>query len=219
MVRLDLHTHSIVSYDGGISAKQYAGLLERRIVDYIAVTDHNRLDQALELRNLFGDRVIVGEEIATMDGDIIGLFLDKPIDPGLPLAETIKVIKDQGGLVYVPHPFERDRRGLQQTELESLHNEFDIIEVFNARGWGRQHAPAARQFATKYGKAIASASDAHGLRGVGSSYVELSEPPSRSALIDQLRAGTRVCRYAPASSYLDPTINRLKKYFSIKYAS
>jgi len=220
MARVDLHTHSIVSYDGGIALHHYASLLfQRRAIDYVAVTDHNRIDAALELRRELGDRIIVGEEIAAIEADVIGLFLTNQIEPGMTLAETIKAIKAQGGLVYAPHPYERGRRSLGDRELESLHGEFDIIEIFNGRGWGRHKHQAAFQFAAKYRKARASSSDAHGKMGVGTAYVELAASPTRGNLVDLLERGTRVCRYAPAISYFDPTINRIKKYFSIKHAS
>ncbi len=102
MFKIDLHTHSSASPDGGITPQQYAHVLATNQLDLIAVTDHNRIDTALELHRALGDRIIVGEEIMTTSGEIIGLYLEKPVSAGLSPDETISQIKQQGGIVYIP---------------------------------------------------------------------------------------------------------------------
>src|SRR5580658_33632 len=104
MLKIDLHTHSVASPDGGIMADKYRECLELGKLDYIAITDHNSIDFALNLRTEFERKIIVGEEILTSEGEIIGLFLSELVPPNLSPIETIELIKRQGGLVYVPHP-------------------------------------------------------------------------------------------------------------------
>src|SRR5262245_43185713 len=111
-MKIDLHTHSIASPDRSLSAKNYQKMLASGKLDYVAVTDHNVIDFARILHDQLGEQIIVGEEIATSEGEIIGLYLTSVVPSGLSAAETVRAIKDQDGLVYIPHPFETLRNGL-----------------------------------------------------------------------------------------------------------
>lgn len=212
--KIDFHTHSIVSQDGGVRAERYSRVLGDGLLQYIAVTDHRDISGALKLRQQLGDKIIVGEEIKTQGGEIIGLYLSEAIKSGMTLAETIKAIKQQNGLVYIPHPFEQGRHGLNQQDMEAHKNSFDIIEVFNGRGWGRGKSKLAKQFAADNNIVMASSSDAHGLNGLARAYTIINEPPTRDNLVEQLRHAELVMNYSSLMAYLDPTINRLKKRFS-----
>ncbi|MCA9330415.1 PHP domain-containing protein, partial [Candidatus Saccharibacteria bacterium] len=117
MYKVDLHTHSQASPDGGITAEQYAHVLSTGLLDMIAITDHNSIAYAQEVQKQLGDKIIVGEEIMTNDGEIVGLFLTQVIEPGLSAQETCRRIKAQHGLVYIPHPFETVRKGLHPEKL------------------------------------------------------------------------------------------------------
>lgn len=183
------------------------------MLDFVAITDHNATNGAESLKNNLGDQAIVGEEINTTAGDIVGLYLQTSIPAGLSLQKAIQAIKEQGGLVYIPHPLEKFRRGLQKKELEQFKKDFDIIEVFNARSRSRLYAELARHFAQNNNIAMVSSSDAHGARGIGSAYVEIAEAPTRENLLQLLRQGNLVCHYAPVSAYFYPTINKVRKYF------
>ncbi|MDA1317355.1 MAG: hypothetical protein O3B87_05045, partial [bacterium] len=101
--KIDLHTHSVLSHDGGISELEYKSVLDAHILDFVAITDHNQIEFALQMHEQFPEKIIVGEEIKTNEGDIIGLFLTKLISPGLSSKKTVELIKDQDGLVYIPH--------------------------------------------------------------------------------------------------------------------
>lgn len=184
------------------------------MLDCLAVTDHNSADAALALQQRFGQKIIVGEEIDTLQGEIIGLFLKQAVSPGKSLPETILAIREQGGLVYIPHPLEKFRRGLSQAVLEQYRSQFDIIEVFNARGWGRGRPSQALRFAKENNLACASASDAHSVSGLGTAFVEISEWPTPQNLVEQMRVGKITAKYAPALSYLAPSVNRVRKYFT-----
>lgn len=131
---IDLHTHSIISYDGGIIATQYEKILQSGDVDCIAITDHNETSFARIMQKKLGDRIIIGEEIDTVEGEIIGLYLKETIPGGIGLDEAIASIKHQGGLVYLPHPYERFRKGLAHNSVERIVKDIDIVEVFNGRG-------------------------------------------------------------------------------------
>jgi predicted metal-dependent phosphoesterase TrpH len=143
----------------------------------IAVTDHNVFGGALEAverahrRNVI---VIPGEEIKTAeDGEVIGLFLQEEIPRGLSFAETIAAIRAQGGLVYVPHPFDRLH---SIPRVETLHKhlaEIDVVEVYNARLLFDAYNDEALRFARKYNLTAAAGSDAHVLQGVGTGAVRL----------------------------------------------
>ncbi len=211
--KIDLHTHSIISYDGGITADQYARLLEKGVLDVIAITDHNETSLALDLAKKFGEKIIVGEEISTREGDLIGLFLQKTIPRNLTALESAKLIHEQRGIVYIPHPFEISRKGLQIDALQTIIEDIDITEVFNARGKGRDESSQALAFAQKYAKVMAAASDAHCHQGIGSSFSIISEIPTNKSLINLLAKGELHKQFAPAYTYLYPAINKIKHKF------
>lgn len=210
--RLDLHTHSIVSHDGGITASQYERVLRKKKLDFVAISDHKTLTKGFVGRH-FAQQIIPAEEIRTTEGDIIGLYLTETVATGLSLADAIAEVKRQGGLVYVPHPWEKFRKGLQSPALEQHKQDFDIMEVFNARSRDRMYAELARHFAQKNDIAMASSSDAHGIWGLGSAYVEIGEAPTRENLLGLLRRGKLVEKYAPVAAYLYPAFNRFKNRF------
>lgn len=212
MFKVDLHTHSEASKDGGITAHQYAKILQDETVDYIAVTDHNRVDFAIGLRAALGDRIIVGEEIATVEGELIGLFLEEVVQPMMSVEETIQAIRDQHGLVYVPHPFEKVRHGLSISTLLRVIDNIDIIEVYNSRAIFRyQHAQRAMQIAKQYHKGMAASSDAHGLRGVGISYSIMLEGPNVGNLEQLLMDCSLHRQRPPLRTLLYPAYYRTKK--------
>src|ERR1039457_5438980 len=104
MFKVDLHTHSPASPDGGISADQYIEAISTGVLDCVAITDHNRINFAKKLNHSVGDKIIIGEEIMTSGGEIIGLYRNEQVPANLTPIDTIRIIKDQGGLVYIPHP-------------------------------------------------------------------------------------------------------------------
>ncbi|HSX23729.1 MAG TPA: PHP domain-containing protein [Candidatus Saccharimonadales bacterium] len=211
MFRIDLHTHSIASPDGGITAEQYASALSTNMLDVIAVTDHNSVDFALKLQEHLGDRIIVGEEIMTTGGEIIGLYLTERIRPGLSPLETIKQIKEQGGLVYVPHPFESIRKGLHPSILDELVDYLDIIEICNGRAF-LQNRSAQTVIWAKLNHIIGVASsDAHGVRGLGKTYTRVKVLPKPGGLIETLTHSTPVTQRPSVRSLLYPKYHRLRK--------
>jgi predicted metal-dependent phosphoesterase TrpH len=211
MLKVDLHTHSVASSDGGLNAKHYRWALEEGLLDYIAITDHNTVDFALEQRASLGERIIVGEEVMTDAGEIIGLYLQRTIPHGLALADAIAAIQAQHGLVYIPHPFETKRKGLGADELQRIAGSVDIIETFNGRAWAGPRSNQASDWAIKQHKASATASDAHGRYGWGRTYTFLAEAPERGTLLGLLDQAQLVTKGPVLLAALYPAMNRLRQ--------
>lgn len=209
--KLDLHTHSIASADGGITAKQYKNKLHDGQLDYIAVTDHNKIDFAVNLQNELGDRIIVGEEIMTSAGEIIGLFLSKVIPAGLTPADTIKLIKQQDGLVYVPHPFETIRKGLSPNTLDKLVEQIDLIEVCNGRALLQNRGKNAVLWAKINHVTGVASSDAHGAHGLGKTYTCVAKQPTKKNLLNLLETATLITGKPRLRALLYPKYNKVRK--------
>ncbi len=210
MLKIDLHTHSIISHDGGIAADEYEMMLTSGKLDCIAITDHNETRFARRMHKKLGDRIIVGEEISTKEGEIIGLFLKETIPGGCSVDEAIANIKLQGGIVYLPHPFETFRKGLQQDVVDRIQGSIDIVEVWNGRGRFRGKPKQAEQFAIQNDLTQAASSDAHHRKGLGYTYSLVTEIPNHSTLEKLLRNGGLEKRYAPFYTFFYPAINRIK---------
>lgn len=211
MIKVDLHTHSVASRDGGITAAQYQRIIESGELDYIAITDHNKVAFAIELQKTLGDRIIVGEEINTTEGEIIGLFLKEAIPRDQTPAATVAAIKDQGGLVYIPHPFETVRRGLSEASLQQIIKQVDIIEVFNGRAVFQNKGPKATMVARMHNKPGAASSDAHGVKGLVSAYSIIKNAPTVKNLPELLKTGKLTMKHPPLKTLLYPKANRIRK--------
>jgi predicted metal-dependent phosphoesterase TrpH len=179
----DLHCHSRGSFDCLSEPRDIVKAAHSRGLTHLAITDHDRIDVALEARDLAPDglTVIVGEEVKTLDGDLICLFLERVIPPGLPTIETIALARDQGALVGIPHPFDSRRNSLlRHAEMQSLVPMIDWVETHNARlvGHGNEDAQA---FALEHGLPGISVSDAHSVMEVGVAYTAFDGNPSTAA--------------------------------------
>lgn len=211
MFKVDLHTHSTQSPDGGISRQQYQQILERGTLDVVAVTDHNSAEFALELQRELGDQIIVGEEIMSSQGEIIGLYLSKTIPGGLSPLDTIRRIKDQGGLVYIPHPFETIRKGMGAQALEEIVEYIDIMEVCNGRALVQNRGSQAVVWSRLNHVVGAASSDAHGVKGIGKTFSSLSELPSKENLVTLLEHGVLRTGVPSPRALLYPKYHRLRK--------
>jgi predicted metal-dependent phosphoesterase TrpH len=167
----DLHMHTRWSSDCQIPVEALLDHAEDEGLGAIAITDHNVFGGALEALDLARDRelvVIPGEEVKTDgQGEVIGLFLREEIPRGLSFADTVAAIRDQGGLVYLPHPFDRLHAIPDPATLHRHLPEIDVLEVYNARLLFEAYNDEAARFARKYGLLAGAGSDAHVLQGVG----------------------------------------------------
>ena len=176
-VRVDCHLHTAVSGDAVTSIDELAERVEHEHLDVVCITDHNVTAAAVAAAERgIGARVIVGEEIRTRDGDVIGLFLTERIPYVLPLGEVISRIRAQGGLVYIPHPFDPVRSSVGRL-LPGMcaDGAADIIEVFNAKVADQALNQRAASLAERFSLPGGAGSDAHDAPGVGAAYVEMPD--------------------------------------------
>jgi hypothetical protein len=187
----DLHCHTSFSFDSLSRPAAVARAAAQRGLTHLAITDHERIDGALAARDgaPAGLRVIVGQEVRTRGGDLIGLFLERAVAPGLPAVEAATDIRAQGGLVGLPHPFDRWRassgRRNGDADWQALLALVDYVEGHNARiliGDGNERAMA---LAREHGLPTVAVSDAHTLMEVGVAYTTFDGPIDSAA---QLRA-------------------------------
>ncbi|HWO47020.1 MAG TPA: PHP domain-containing protein [Solirubrobacterales bacterium] len=173
LIEVDLHMHTDHSGDCATPVDVLINTARDRNLGAIAITDHNEVSGALEARKLaeeLGDiKVIAAEEVKTAEqGEVIGLFLEEKIPKGLTMAETIREIRAQGGLVYVPHPFDRFHSVPDYEHLLDMVEEIDLLEVFNPRVAVTAFNVEAVRFAAKYRIVPAAGSDSHVAQGLGS---------------------------------------------------
>ena len=174
-LKADFHMHTIYSRDCDTAPKKLVNQCKAVGLNCIAVTDHNSIRGALEVRELADFTVIIGEEVKTNQGDIIGLFLEEEIPGGLSPLETVHRIKDQGGLVMVPHPIDAVRRGpLKKAALKEILPNVDFLEVLNARTILPGDLKKCRRLAAEASITGVAVSDAHTLGELGSAYMNFN---------------------------------------------
>jgi predicted metal-dependent phosphoesterase TrpH len=191
LIDVDLHMHTDHSHDCETPVEVLLAAAEEAGLGAIAVTDHNKISGALEAREKARGgsvKVIVGEEVKTAaQGEVIGLFIEEKIPRGLTLAETVAEIKRQGGVVYVPHPFDRLHAVPDYEHLLPILDQVDAIEVFNPRvAIGSFNEEAAR-FAAKYRIAAGAGSDAHVSQGLGSVRIRMHDFDGPQEFLQSLR--------------------------------
>jgi glycosyltransferase involved in cell wall biosynthesis len=189
LIDVDLHMHTDHSYDCATPVEVLLAEARTRGLGAIAVTDHNEISGALEAQaKADGVKVIVGEEVKTADqGEVIGLFITEKIRRGMTLQETIAEIKRQGGLVYVPHPFDRMHSVPDYKHLLDVLDDVDAIEVFNPRIAISEFNEEAVRFAAKYRMPAGAGSDAHVPQGLGSVRIRMRDFDGPEEFLESLR--------------------------------
>ncbi len=193
-VRVDLHSHTMWSGDSTTTPDEVEEAVVASGLDVLCITDHNAIRGATELGDRLSCRVIVGEELRTHAGEIIGLFLTERIPMGVPPAEAARAIRAQGGVVYVPHPFDPMRRNMAEPALYELARAglLDAVEVLNAKTSLRSLNERAAQFATEFGLAGGAGSDAHVPNALGAAYVEMPDFDGPADFLAKLPLGRAV---------------------------
>jgi len=194
MVKIDLHFHTYYSKDSIISMRTAVKLCKREGLEWLAITDHNTIKGAKMLALNNQPKIIIGEEITTKEGlEIIGLFLTEEIKPYMSVEETIEKIKEQGGVTYIPHPFDRLRNYKFEPEKKLL-KKIDIIEVFNSRVVFHSDNIRAFIYAKSVGKVFGAGSDAHTPFEIGNCFIEIENFNSEKEFLRNLKKGKIVGR-------------------------
>jgi predicted metal-dependent phosphoesterase TrpH len=192
LIEVDLHMHTDHSPDCATPVEVLLETARDRGLGAIAITDHNEVSGALEGRRIAermgGIKVIVAEEVKTAEqGEVIGLFLEERIPRGLTMAETIAEIRRQGGLVYVPHPFDRFHSVPDYEHLLDIVEEIDVLEVFNPRVALTAFNEEAERFARKYRIVPGAGSDSHVAQGLGSVRVRIHDFDGPAEFLEAMR--------------------------------
>jgi len=174
LIKADLHVHTLYSGDSSNSLDGIIGQCIKHGINCVNICDHNTTEGAWKLKAMAPFEVIVSEEIETPEGEIMGLFLTETIPAGLSPEDTIKQIRNQEGLVCIPHPFEIIRSSaMKANTLERIKHLVDIIEVRNAKTWLVQDINRPLRFARDHNLYMSAGSDAHTLIEIGNFYVEM----------------------------------------------
>jgi predicted metal-dependent phosphoesterase TrpH len=210
--RVDLHCHSSLSYDGAVAPQQLVELARQRGLTHLAITDHETLEGALlARRDAPADLlVIVGQEARTTEGDLIGLFVQQPIAAGLTPEETARLIREQGGIVGLAHPFDARRPSIgrgagRPADLRRLAALVDYVEVHNGRVTDEFANERAATFARSHGLPLVAVSDAHTEPELGTAATVLDGfPRTAEEFLGALRGGTQLVARASYSGDAQP---------------
>jgi hypothetical protein len=211
-IDVDLHMHTDHSSDCATPVEVLLATARDQGLGAIAVTDHNEISGALEAAEKaadYGVKVIVGEEVKTArQGEVIGLFLRERIPRGMSLAETVAEIRRQGGVVYVPHPFDRMHAVPDYEHLLGVVEDIDAIEVYNPRVAIASFNEEAARFAAKYRIPAGAGSDAHVAPGLGSVRVRMADFDGPEEFLESLRGAEIVTKpssllYVQALKFLE----------------
>jgi len=218
-MRLDLHIHTCASPDSLTQPQQIIARAAQRTIDGLAITDHNTLEMAREMAHQPGLYIIVGEEISSREGELIGLFLHEIVPPGASAVDTARYIHEQGGLVMLQHPFDSLRHSaIRREALPLIIPSVDIIEALNARVIKRSMNALAVELARQYQKPTGAGSDAHLACEIGTAYVDI--PPFHDR--DSFKAALdRACICGGVSSplvHIGSSLARLAKCIRHAYS-
>jgi len=214
-MKIDMHVHTCYSKDAILSLETIMESCRRRGLDGVAITDHNTIAGALALKEISPFLVIVGEEIDTTRGEILGLFLKEEIPGGLTPEEAMARIREQGGLVGVSHPLDRLRRSaLGQKALLEIWEELDFLEGFNSRVTLPADNLRAQTFAQTKGLPLTAGSDAHTAYEIGRAYVEMPNFNGREGFLEALKEAQIFGRLTPPWIHIVTTWIKLRRRLS-----
>ena len=213
MIKADLHIHTRYSGDSDITLEKLVERCSKLGLGAIAVTDHGTAEGALALaKQATPFKLIVGEEVDSTEGEIIGLFLTESIPNGLTPEETITRIRQQGGIVCVPHPFDRYRSSaMQAATLERIAGQIDIVEVFNARTIPAQNMTLPGEFAARHHLPGGAGSDSHAVAEVGRAYVTIPDFNGRDEFLAAMAQAQIKARHHSPFIYVRSLARRIKK--------
>ena len=211
-MRADLHVHTCYSPDSLTSLETVIETAHRCGLDKVAITDHNRLEGALRLREMVPELVIVGEEIRTTEGELLCFFLEEEVPGGLSPEETIIRVRDQGGIVGISHPMDQIRReAMGRRALTRIRDQLDCAEVFNARCLLPAYNRQVAAWAAELGLPGTAGSDAHHAMEIGRAYVEMPPFTGSDDFLEKLAQDRVQGRLSPLWVHLFSTWARIRK--------
>ena len=212
LLRADFHVHTKYSMDCQSAIEDLIERCLKMKINCVNIADHGTTEGGLKMQEVAPFKVIVSEEILTPHGEIMGMFLKETVPSHISVEEGLARIREQGGLVCLPHPFD-PLRGLRlsNSSLEELIQQADVLEVFNARaplplGEGR-----ARALADKYGLGMTAGSDAHSPTEIGRTYVEMPDFRGKDDFLEALKQGRLSKHRSNPMIHFRSTWARLKK--------
>ena len=190
-VRVDFHSHTMWSGDCTTTPDELEEAVAASGIDVLCITDHNTINGARELADRLPCRVVVGEEVRTHAGEIIGLFLGERLVHGQRAEQAAAAIRDQGGLVYVPHPFDPVRHCMAEGAMRELAEDglLDAVEVFNAKVSLQHLNDRAAAFAAEFDLPGGAGSDAHVPEAIGAAYLEMPDFDGPASFLESMRRG------------------------------
>jgi hypothetical protein len=214
MLKADFHIHTKYSMDCRNELEDIVKRCQKLGLNCIAIADHDAVEGGLELQKIAPFKVIVAEEVQTYNGEVMGMFLKKRIASGIPLQHAIAAIKEQGGLVNIPHPFD-PMRGLRLNadEFNKLASQIDLIEVFNARVPTTQTNTKAVNFAKEHNLPGTAGSDSHSILELGSVAVTMNDFNTPAEFLAALRTATIEGKRASPFVHFHSTLAKIKKIF------
>lgn len=211
-MKVDFHVHTCYSGDSFTSLEAVVEACRKRGLGKVAITDHNTIAGALALSEMAPDLVIVGEEIKTDVGEIIAYFLEEEVPKGLPVQEAIARVREQGGLVGVPHPLDRLRReAMGLPHLLTIIEQVDMLEAFNARTTFPVDNRRVLDLAREWGLLVTAGSDAHTAWEIGHAYLEMPAFNDKDEFLRSLAQGQIVGRLTSPLIHLVSTWAKLIK--------
>jgi predicted metal-dependent phosphoesterase TrpH len=213
LIRADLHVHTRHSVDSFMSYQQLIKACQAKGINCIAIADHGTTLGAREISSIAPFKVIICEEVRTPYGELMGMFLHEDIPDKIPVDEAIKRIRDQGGLICIPHPYDlvRPTAFRNKKMLELLADSVDIIEVFNSRSLFPGAEKKARSLAQRHGKLISYGSDGHSPSEIGYAFAEMPDFNGPQEFLVSLSGATFHGRKSSPLVHLITTTARLGK--------
>lgn len=207
-IRVDCHSHTMWSGDCTTTPDELVDAIEESGIDVLCITDHSVVAGAIELQDLLPCRVVVGEEVRVGQGELIGLFLSERIAAGLSPAEAARRIRAQGGLVYVPHPYDPMRNCLRPGEIDDLRSAglLDGIEGRNAKTSLASLNQMGEEYGVLHDLFVGAGSDAHVPNALGASYLQMPDFDSPESFAESARQGTLVWHHYDAARPWSPRI-------------
>lgn len=197
-LNVELHSHTVWSKDCIVSFETILRLCERRQIDRIAITDHNTAEGALAFAQIAPERIIIGEEIMTTKGELLGYFMQETIPAGLSPDETIRRLRDQGAVISVSHPYDRLRKGAwNEPDLLAILDRVDAVETFNARCIYREDNARAQALAARCNLTGTVGSDAHSRPEYGRAMLRMESFTNAPEFLQALKTAQPITDYSP----------------------